>query len=324
MRKIVVDIYGADAGPETILRGLAKAMHGMDFFPVIVGDEALIRRTLADAGIGSDRYEILHTADFIAADEPATVIFGGRDSSSMALAYGKLKTDDDCYALLSPGNSGALFVGAICQLGLVQGLRFPVLACALPCGGEKLLCLADCGANMDCTAADLAIFARLGSVFCKCFCGVAEPRVGLMSVGREKGKGTALVKEAYDAISRLDLNFVGNLEGSDMVSGFADVVVTDGFSGNLLLKNTEAAGLAALEAIAGLGLDHRTMSAIRKTLLQKYDFNSRGAATFLGTKKTVVKMHGCATEETVVASVDQILRLEQADFSRHIREEMNR
>ncbi len=324
MKEIIVDIYGADAGPETILRGLAKAMQEMDFFPIIVGEKGLIDVVLSGAGIDPSRYEVMHTADFIGADEPATVIFGGRDDSSMALAYGKLKSDDDCYALLSPGNSGAMFVGAICRLGLVNGLRFPVLASALPCAPENLLCLVDCGANIECTAADLATFARLGNVFCKCFCGVAEPRVGLMSVGREKCKGNALVKEAYPLLEALDLNFVGNLEGSDMVTGYADVVVCDGFAGNLLLKNTEAAGLAALESIEALGLDEEAMTMIRKALIRKYDFNRRGAATFLGTKKTVVKMHGCATEETVVASVDQILRLEKAQFSRHICEEMNR
>ncbi len=323
MNKIVIDIYGADAGPLPIIQGTVRALQqDMDFFPVLVGDQEQIDAQFHAAGIAEDRYEILHTQDYIHSDEPAAAIFRGRNESSMAMAYERLKADESCCALLSPGSTGALLVGSISRLGLQPGMKFPALASALPCNGEKLLCLVDCGANMSCSAKDLTDFARMGNVFCQCFCDVEHPRVGLMSVGREKGKGTELVQQAYDAIAALDLNFVGNLEGSDMVSGYADVVVTDGFSGNLLLKNTEASGKAALAAIEALGLDSDIMSTIRAALIQKFDFNSRGAATFLGTKKTVVKMHGCANEDTVIASIDQILRLHNACFAQRIADEM--
>ncbi len=325
MNKIAIDIYGADVGAATIVSGVAKALNlDMDFYPVLVGNPNLISNTMIDAAISPDRYEVVATTDYIGADEPASVIFGGRESSSMAMAYARLASDDECTALLSPGNTGALLVGSICKLGLTKGIKFPALASALPCSGDNLLCLVDCGANVNCTPDDLANFARLGNVFCKCFCGVESPRVGLMSVGRERGKGNELTVAAFDRIAELDLNFVGNLEGSDMVSGYADVVVTDGFSGNLLLKNTEASGKAALAAVESLSLDADTMDRIRAAIIKKFDFNSRGAATFLGTRKTVVKMHGCANEDTVVASVDQILRLNAADFSDHIAAEMSK
>ncbi len=319
MKKIVIDIYGADAGAQTVIDGIGKALNSqMDFFPVIVGEEALITSTLEDCGIEKSKYEIINTTDFITQNEPPTVIFRGRNESSMALAYERLKSDSDCFALLSPGSTGALLVGSVCRLGLIPGLKFPALASALPCAGERLLCLVDCGANVDCSANDLTKLARLGNVFCKCFCSVENPKVGLLSVGREDGKGNAVTKEAYTKIKELDLNFVGNLEGSDIVSGYADVIVSDGFAGNILLKSTEAAGLAALEEIEKLSLEREVFEKIQKALIKKFDFNSRGAATFLGTKKTVVKMHGCANEDTVVASIDQILRLEKAEFSKHI------
>ncbi len=323
MNKIVVDIYGADAGPAPLIRGVATALKdGMPFFPVMVGDSALVTAIFDAAGIPRDAYETVHTTDFIAADEPPTVVFGGRENSSLVLSYTRLKTDNDCVALLSAGNTGALLVGSIRHLGLTAGVKFPALASALPCAGDNLLCLVDCGANVRCTPDDLALFARMGDIFCRCFCGIERPRVGLMSVGREQGKGNELTVAAYDKIAALDLNFVGNLEGSDMVSGYADVVVTDGFSGNILLKSTEAAGKAALAAVESLDLDEDTMARIRSAVLKKFEFNARGAATFLGAKKTVVKMHGCATEETVIASLDQILRLTAADFSAHIAAEM--
>lgn len=321
MRHIVIDIYGADAGIAPVLRGTAAALRkGLPFFPVLVGCAGDIRAFMEEEGISPERYEIMDTCDFIGADEPAACIFGGRDESSMAMAYGRLKSDERCCAMLSAGNTGALLVGSICRLGLLPGLKFPALASALPCAGEQLVCLVDCGANMDCTAADLARFAKMGNVFSQSCCGIAAPRVGLMSVGREDGKGTALTREAFEKIRALDLNFVGNLEGSDLVSGYADVIVTDGFSGNLLLKNTEAVGKAAVATVEQLGLaaDPAVIAEIKTALLKRFDFNSQGGATFLGPKKTVVKMHGCANENTTVSSIEQILRLENAGLCKEM------
>lgn len=326
MKKIVIDIYGADLGIEPVVLGAVRAMEqGVEFFPVFVGEKSRIAALLDNAGISPERYEIIDTDKFITNEDIPTCIFGGRDDSSMALAYERLKSDDECCALLSPGNTGALLVGSICRLGLFSGLKFPALASALPCGGENLVCLVDCGANIDCTASDLARFAKMGSVFSESYCGIENPRVGLMSVGREKQKGNALTREAFEKISRLDLNFVGNLEGSDLVSGYADVVVSDGFSGNLLLKSTEAAGKKALSIIEKLssGVESEVIEKIKKAIFETFDFNSQGAATFLGPKKIVVKMHGCANEETTVSSIKQILRLENRGFSEAMQKAMN-
>lgn len=318
MIKIVVDTLGADAGLEPIVKGVAKALQKkIDFFPVLVGPAAAIGELMEQEGILPTAYEIVPADDYISNEEPAHCIFGGRDESSMAIAYGRLKSDPECGALLSAGSTGALLVGSICRLGVVPGLKFPALLSALPCAGEKLLCLVDCGANMDCSAADLARFAKMGHVFSKCYCGIEAPRIGLMSVGREKQKGTALVQEAYEKIDQLGLNFVGNVEGSDLVSGYADVIVTDGFSGNLLLKNAEAVGKAAMKIVEeyGMDADPAVIARIKDKLFESFDFNSQGAATLLGPKKTVVKMHGSANEDTALASIEQILRLEKAQFS---------
>lgn len=327
MIKIVIDTLGADAGLEPIVKGVAKALHKkIDFFPVLVGPAAAVQALMDREGILPDQYEIVPADNYISNEEPAHCIFGGRDESSMAIAYGRLKSDPECGALLSAGSTGALLVGSICRLGVVPGLKFPALLSALPCAGEKLLCLVDCGANMDCSAADLARFARMGHVFSQCYCGIEAPRIGLMSVGREKQKGTALVQEAYEKIDQLGLNFVGNVEGSDLVSGYADVIVTDGFSGNLLLKNAEAVGKAAMQIVEeyGIGADPAILARIREKLFKTFDFNSQGAATLLGPKKTVVKMHGSANEDTALASIEQILRLEKAGFSQAMAEAMTK
>ncbi|MBR6564554.1 MAG: hypothetical protein IKK71_03870 [Clostridia bacterium] len=316
MKKIIVDTYGADSGAEVVICGIAKAIDKYDFSPVFVGDREVIIEKMSSFGIAEDRYEIIHTTDFISNNEPATCIFGGRDESSIALAYKKLKEDGDAIALLSAGNTGALLVGSICRLGLLPSVKFPSLCSALPCAEDKLITLVDCGAVIDCTANDFVRFAKMGNVFSKCYCGIENPRVGIMSVGREDAKGTALTIEAFSKLKELDINFIGNLEGSDMVSGYADVIVTDGFSGNILLKNTEAVGMKALKIVERIADGNPdVLEKIKTALLESFDFNSRGAATFLGTKKIVVKMHGCATEATTVASIEQILKLYKADFS---------
>lgn len=327
MKKIIIDIYGADAGIEPVVLGVAKAIKmGIDFFPVLVGEEKEIDSLMQKEGVGKEAYEVIETDKFISNSEPPTVIFVGRDDSSLALSYEKLRSDDEAIALLSPGNTGAVLVGSICRLGLLKGLKFPALASALPCRGEgqPLVCLVDCGANIDPTADDLARFSKMGSVFAQSYIGVENPRVGLMSVGREKEKGNALTKEAYAKIKELPINFIGNLEGSDLVSGYADVVVCDGFAGNLLLKSTEAAGRKALEVIEKLGLDltEENLLKIKNAIFKTFDFNSQGAATFLGPRKIVVKMHGCANLDTTVASIEQILRLDKANFCENMKKTM--
>jgi glycerol-3-phosphate acyltransferase PlsX len=137
-----------------------------------------------------------------------------------------------------------------------------------------------------------------------------------MNVGREAGKGTALTREAYEKLKELPLNFVGNLEGSDIVSGYADVIVTDGFSGNILLKSTEAAGKLAMDIVAqaGEGVDPALIAKLRQAIFKKLEFNSQGAATFLGPKKIVVKMHGCANENTTVSAICHALNLDKTGF----------
>lgn len=326
MRKIVVDIYGADAGIQPVVKGVAKALNmGLDFYPVLVGQESAISPLMKEAGIADDGYEVIDTSDYICQNDPPHCIFGGRDESSMAMAYGRLKSDPECFAMLSPGSTGALLVGSICRLGLLPGLKFPALASALPCGYEHLVCLVDCGANMDCTSDDLVRFAKMGEVLSRSVCGIEKPRVGLMSVGREPQKGTALTKEAFEKIQALPINFIGNLEGGDLVSGYADVVVCDGFAGNLLLKCAEAAGKRAMEIVDAVGTDTdpEVLQRIKHALWKTFDFNSQGGATFLGPKKTVVKMHGCANEDTTVSSIEQILRLEKAGFASAIAAVMN-
>lgn len=325
MKKVIIDIYGADNGPEPIIKGALKAI---DIYPqlgiILVGNRQIIEKFTKE----SCRVEIIETDDFISNSENPQVIFSGREQSSMVLALSRLKNDPECIGMLSAGSTGALLIGSIRYLGLIKGLRTPALSSDLPLFNGNKVCLIDCGANISCTPHDLVRFALMGNAFKESVNPEKIPRVALLSVGREEGKGNDLTKQAYPLLKELPINFIGNMEGSDFTTGYADVVVADGFAGNIILKCAEATGLVAREIVrqaaqqAGKENDP-LIESIKEQLTLAFDYNSRGGATFLGTEKTVIKMHGCAVEQTALACIEQLLRLEQAGFRDKIKAALN-
>ena len=322
MSKIVVDLYGADAGPQVVLDGVVLTLRRIpDFEAVLVGDSSLILPAIPEDLL--PRVSIVDAPDYITNHDAPSTVLTADCKASMRQALEYLKKHEDCAGLISAGNTGALLVGSIFKLGMVKGMKQPALCSALPLKDGKLVCLVDCGATIECHPRSLAMFALLGDAFMKSMCGLEAPRVGLLSVGREPGKGNPLTQAAYPVLEKLPIHFIGNIEGSDLTAGVADVVVSDGFSGNVLLKNTEATGKFAAALLRNMAAGQEpavaeALNAAADRLHYRFDFNSRGGATFLGTKKTVVKMHGCANPETVWACVDQILRLEAANYAARI------
>lgn len=321
MKKVIVDIFGADSGPAPVIKGTLNALEKFSELGVVfIGSRNIIEQYCRE----NDRIEIIETDDYITNEENPQVIFTGRDNSSVALGYKRLKNDDDCIGMISAGSTGALLIGSICRLGLIKGLKTPALSSNLPLYNGETACLVDCGANIQCTAKDLMRFAVMGNAFRQSIKPEATPRVALMSVGREDNKGTPLIQEAFSLIKELPLNFIGNMEGNDFVTGYADVIVTDGYAGNIILKNTEATGAVARGIVSAVAEKHSqqnepVVKEILKELTLAFDFNTRGGATFLGTNKTIIKMHGFATEITPVACIEQLLRLEASGFSQKIK-----
>jgi len=323
MKKVVLDIYGADAGTGAMIEG-AQAV--LDRHPeigmVLVGDRADIENYGSLEPYG-DRLEIIHADDFIRNTDPASCVFNGRETSSMVLALKKLKNDPDCVGLLSPGSTGALMVGSIFRVGLIKGLKMPALSTSLPRIDGKMVCLVDCGANVNCTEKDLLTFGLLGDAYAKVMYRLDSPRVGLMSVGTERTKGNELTLKAYPLLEEANINFIGNMEGSDLIMGKADVVVSDGFSGNVLLKSHETAGQIAMHILKSEMQKSPEPKACMQDaydpLAYLYDLNVRGGATFLGTNKPVIKMHGVAVARTVVSCTEQLLMLDANGFSEGIK-----
>lgn len=321
MKKIIIDTLGADNGFYPIVCGALKALaENPELEIVFCGTQSDIENLIQETGADKSRIEILHTEEFVPDNAPPTYVFRGADNTSMVMSLEKLKNTDDIVGMISAGNTGALLVGTIFRLGLTAGLRSPALATMLPCKKEGMVCLVDCGANTDCTPEDLKRFAIMGSTFSKTLENKENPKVALMSVGRSPHKGNTLIKEAYPLIESLPINFIGNIEGNDMVNSEADVIVTDGFTGNILLKNTEAAGMAAISVVDSVCGNSPMGEEIKKELYRMFAFNDRGGAVFLGTAKTVVKMHGCANADTAYSCVNLLLNLESKDFAKKISE----
>ncbi len=306
-KKILVDIGGADSAPEAIIKGAISSLYSTDEFDIVIaGPESVIRSALEnESETIRSRIEMICTDAAVSNyDDPRDMIRGLEDTS-MVQGLIALKARDDICGMVSAGSTGCLMVGSIFRLGLFKGLMQPALSSALLNIRGEYFCLVDCGANVNCKVKDMVDHARMGSAFMEAINGTASPKVGLVNVGREKGKGNDLAKAAYEALEAEEsINFIGNIEGSDVLTGEADVVVCDGFTGNILLKNLEAAGMTA----AG-------MMGNPEQVVRFFDYNSQGGATFLGTRKIIVKAHGAATGDTFRSCIEQVWRLEKGGFT---------
>jgi len=303
MKKILLDTYGADLGEEEIIFGGIDALNEIpDLFIEFYGTEELIRSLLSDAGIDESRYAVFGATDFITNHDNPMDIFRSRNDSSMALALNALKKDNKALGLLSAGNTGALMVGSISRIGLVHGLSAPVLCSLIPSPAGTWTALLDCGAHLTPSASDLVLFAKLGAEFYTSRFGVKKPKVGILSVGAEKSKGNSLTIEAHRLLSYSDLNFIGNVEGNDVQNGRCNVITTDGFSGNVLLKAIESAGMLCANMLGDKDPE------LYSKMQDNFNFTELGGAYFLGINRVVVKMHGAGNRKTVVSCVKQLKR----------------
>lgn len=313
---IIVDAFGADSY-ENVIDGIGDALEEIKDVKIIaVGDEEIIKQRLDGRELDLARLEIINATEVIHHDDSPVMSLRRKKDSSMCVSYRTLRDREDTAALLSAGNTGALIAGAHLLLGRRDGVDSLTLATLLPTVTGDYTLLTDCGANVDCRATHLLEFARLGSEYARGVLGKESPRVALLSVGTEDTKGNALSKEAFAALRESGLNFVGNIEAKTLLSGEVDVIVTDGFPGNVALKSVEGVAssvvgilLSLLKKYAPEGADLSFVKDAVGAFMTRYDFNSQGGAMILGAKKPVVKMHGSANRRTVVSSVRQAVRM---------------
>ncbi len=327
--KVLVDAYGGDNAPQEIVNGALLALYKYpDLQITLVGKEEPLKDLLAQKSYDKTRLNIINASEVIDCDDaPVNAIRTKRDSS-IVVALDNLKTGE--YAgLVSAGSTGAVLSGAVLKLGRLNNVSRPALAPLLPTKNGGRVMLIDSGANMDCKPINLCHFALMGSTFMKTMFGIETPRVALLSVGTEEAKGNQLVLDTFSQLKGLDINFVGNMEARDALSGQYDVIVADGFVGNVLLKGMEG----ALKNMMGVVKDALTSSLktkigallIKKSLkteLKKYDYEQYGGAPLLGTKYLVFKSHGSSKAKQILASIEQIVEYTQKDLLNKIQQTM--
>lgn len=318
MKRIAVDAMGGDHAPKAIVEGVNRAIQDFSDIEIqLYGDEAKIREHLT----ASERVTILHTNEKINSDdEPAKAIRRKKDAS-MVLAARAVK-DGEAHAMMSAGNTGALLAAGLFVVGRIKGVDRPGLMSALPTRDGKGFDMLDLGANAENTPAHLLQYAILGSFYAKNVRGIAKPRVGLLNNGTEATKGDSLHKEAYDLLTQeASIHFVGNVEARDLMNGVADVVVTDGFTGNAVLKAIEGTAINLMgslkSAIKSGGFKSKIGALLLKDSLYQLkdtmDYSSAGGAVLFGLKAPVVKSHGSSDERAIYYTIKQIRTMLETD-----------
>ncbi|MHB0878203.1 MAG: phosphate acyltransferase PlsX [Anaerolineae bacterium] len=304
--RVALDAMGGDHGPVVTVPGAVAASRELPGVEVIlVGDETALRAELAKTGAD---LRVVHAAQVVAMDEaPANAVRSRRDNS-MSVAC-RLVKQGEAQAFVTAGNTGAALAAALFDIGRVRGIRRPALGVTLPSLGGQYLLL-DIGANAECKPQDLVQFGLMGHVYASRVMGVAHPRLGLISNGEEAGKGNELVKEAYGLLKESGLNFVGNVEGKDLPHDHVDVAITDGFTGNVLLKTAEGMATLILETIrssAKSSLRGKIGGALLRPILRqalaKLDYTEVGGAPLLGIDGVAVVGHGRSNERAIVSLI---------------------
>ncbi len=305
--KIIVDAMGGDHAPGEIVAGTLSACKKFNIEAVLVGREDALRPLIPQDAAG---VSILPAADVIGMEDDPTALLKTKKESSMAVALRALK-DGAGDALVSAGSTGALLVGATMIVRRIPGIRRAALAPLLPTAQGNAL-LIDCGANVECTPEYLLQFATMGAHYMQSVLGVAQPRVGLLNNGAEEHKGMPLQQETYQLLKTAPVNFIGNIEGRDVPLGAADVIVADGFTGNILLKTMEGVGLLFAGELKSIFLKNAAskLAALLvrdgiRSFKKKMDYNETGGAPLLGIAKPVIKAHGSSKAKTFESAIAQ-------------------
>lgn len=299
--KILIDVFGGDDAPKAVMQGVKLALEKNNKLNLaLCGKKEIINELIAEYKIDNENIEIVEADDVISNEDVPTQAIKEKTNSSMVVGLESLRKREDCGAFISAGSTGALLVGSLLKVGRIKGIERPALAPILNTVNDRSVMLIDAGANADCKPSYLTHFACMGSIYMDSVYGYKNPRVALLSNGTEDKKGNDFNKEAFALLKEMNnINFVGNMEARDLVFGDFDVVVCDGFTGNVCLKAHEGMAMAMLK-IMKTGIKKSTkakmgallMKKVFKSLKGKMDYNSMGGAMLMGIKKPVIKVHG--------------------------------
>lgn len=324
MKKIVIDTLAGDNSAYEIARGAVLAKkRNPSLGIVLTGPKDALSQAIFDEGLSLSDFEIIDTKlAFSNQDNPKTLAVG-ENHTSLAEGLAKLKNDPECIGIISCGSTGGLLVGSIFRLGMLPHCKIPALSARLYAVTGRPLILLDCGANLDVDAKLMVKFAKLGSTLAKSLEKIENPRIGLLNVGKEEGKGNAILKEAYSLLQESGLNFVGNLEGNDIFQEKADVIVCDGYTGNVVLKLAESLGIYASHVVGSVE-DSAKAQHLAKVVYDNFAYTELGASILLGPKKICLKCHGSADRNSILETVMMMLKLEEGKLISSLKETLER
>ena len=323
MIRIAIDAMGGDFAPEQQVKGAVLALkRNKDFVAVLCGDEEKVKAELAKyKGYDETRVEIVHAPEVITNDDIPTKAVKTKKDSSTVTAF-RLVKEGNCDGLVSSGSTGAVLAAGVMMLGRIKGISRPALCPRVPnaLGGGTLLC--DCGANLECKSVNLAHFAIMATAYAQATYGIKNPRVGLLNNGTEDHKGDAMHQEANALLKTMDcINYVGNVEGRELMSGDVDVMVADGYTGNIALKSVEGCGKAISKILKG-EFKRNIFALLRAALVSDIlgrvkkgtDYEVMGGAMLLGLSKTVVKGHGNSKAKGFSFCIEQAVEAVKGDM----------
>lgn len=309
--KLVIDAFGGDNAPQCVVDAVCTALkNDPELRFILTGAKQLLESAFAGTGSDMSRVEIVDAPDVITCDEQPTVAVKRKKQSSLVAAMDVMaRHEADC--LISAGSTGAVLTAATLIVRRIPGVKRPALAPVMPTA-EKPFLLLDCGANADCKPEYLQQFAIMGSAYMQGVMGISSPAVGLVNNGEEAAKGSELSKAAYGLLSNTDVDFRGNCEGREIFSGEYDVIVTDGFTGNVILKEAEGLSAALFKMIKkGLYSSFRTklgallakpaFRSVKKTM----DYTEYGGAPLLGINGGIIKAHGSSDAKAMLSAIEQ-------------------
>lgn len=330
--RIILDAMGGDLGCEPVILGAVEARKTANAEYTLVGDESQLWDVFTKHNLSTDGFTIVHAPDVVTMEDDPTRVVREKRQSSMAVGLGALKREEGD-VFVSACNTGALLTGATLLVGRVRGVRRATLGVKLPTKKGKGVVLIDTGANAECTVEYLQQFALIGSAYAETYVGVENPRVALLSNGTEEHKGTALVKETHKLLAAMGeagiIRFVGNMEAREVLSGDADVVVCDGFSGNVLLKTIEGTASFLMSLIKGVFMSN-LMTKIAALMVKSkigelksmLDYRSVGATPILGISHPVFKAHGASDAEAWASAIKSAMNYVNCGTAKRIEEKM--
>ncbi|KNF08771.1 phosphate acyltransferase PlsX [Gottschalkia purinilytica] len=327
--KIAVDAMGGDNGLKVTVKGSIDAIKEYDVNIVLIGKEELIKEELNKYDYPKNKIDIVNARDIITNDDEPAMAIRKKKDSSIVVGLNLLK-NKEVDGFISAGSTGAVLSGGLLIVKRIKGIERPALGTVFPTK-KGISLLLDIGANADCKAKYLQQFAIMGSIYAQKILNMSKPRVGLVNIGSERGKGNELMKETYDLLENTDnISFCGNIEGRDIPYGNYDVLVCDGFSGNIILKLTEGLAMSIFDMLKDVFMKSfmtKIGAAILKPSLKEFkktlDYSEYGGAPLLGIKGAVIKAHGSSDEFAIKNAIRQAKTFIENKIIEKIEEDIN-